>query len=689
MLLRRALLSGQRTRSARLLLLGALISTSACNALDAPAPEGSVVVIPTDNREALLAAAPPVPISGGTLAVSADALTAVAADPDRDRVSVVNLSTGNVREVPLTAGDEPGRVVLDATGRAFVALRRGGALAVIDLASASLLERVPVCAAPRGMALAPQGLLHVACMDGRLISLQVSAPAAATASQATPSLPQPSAAAPVATDITLVRDVFVELDLRDVVVFADQIWVSTFKHAELLLLREDGQVQQRYTPERIAKSSLPVFAVDDAARTKQQAATLQPHQAYRMFADPTGNMFILHQGESDEEVAIEEQKSNTASGSPYGGEGSCSGIVMPVVTNIARGGRVRSMPVSAGVLSVDMAFSPGDQRIAVVHAGNRDADSPLRETFVNSDGDSTVAPTMSVVPGGSTVTVFDWSANAQDPSGCKFGTPMNVAGQPTAIVFRASSGIGISAPILPSWVIQSREPAQLTLLPLSASFGSTPERVIDLGGASVSDSGHDLFHRNAGGGIACASCHGEGGEDGHVWNFSSLGPRRTQSLNIGLEGTAPFHWGGDESDIDNLMTDVFVGRMGGVHQGTSRISALTRFLFALQPSAAPAPADTTAVERGRELFMSPAVGCNDCHSGDKLTNNTTVDVGTGGALQVPSLRGVAYRAPFMHNGCAPTLRDRFSPACGGASHGNTQDLAPEAIDDLVAFLQTL
>ena len=34
-----------------------------------------------------------------------------------------------------------------------------------------------------------------------------------------------------------------------------------------------------------------------------------------------------------------------------------------------------------------------------------------------------------------------------------------------------------------------------------------------------------------------------------------------------------------------------------------------------------------------------------CHSGALFTNNATVDVGTGRAFQVPSLRGVAWRAP--------------------------------------------
>ena len=66
-----------------------------------------------------------------------------------------------------------------------------------------------------------------------------------------------------------------------------------------------------------------------------------------------------------------------------------------------------------------------------------------------------------------------------------------------------------------------------------------------------------------------------------------------------------------------------------------------------------------------------------------------VDVGTGEPLQVPSLRAIAYRAPYMHNGCALTLRDRFSPSCGGTAHGNTGDLQPGQVDDLVAYLRTL
>ena len=657
---------------ALILFAGFVLVASACNALDAPGPEGSLEIIPVDDRPALLTAAPPAPISGGTLAVSSDGMTAVAADPDRDRVSIVDLDASTVRHVALEKGDEPGRVVLDPAGRAFVALRRSGALAVIDLVHGSLVQRMPVCSGPRGMAFdAAQGLLHVACMEGRLLSLRAAS----------------------GSTLEIANDVRVELDLRDVIMQGEQLWVSTFKRAELLRVGENGQVHQRFAPNSFAALD---FASFDSSE-RGAPAQMQPRVAYRSLADGAGNMLMLHQAESDGEVAIDQPADG--GGSPYGGLGACSGIVTPALTKIEPNGRVITLPTSSGVLSVDMAFAPEQNMLAIVQAGASDADAPLRQRFFDSGGTFGESPTSgfaapTVFGGGNAggtgtlVTVFDMAA---PDSSCKFGQSLFVPGQSTAIALRPSASAALDQGLSSSagWVVQSREPARLFVLPTQPDFSGSELRQIDLGGETMRDTGHEIFHRDAGGGIACASCHAEGAEDGHVWHFTRLGARRTQALHIGLEGTAPFHWGGDERDLDNLMTDVFVGRMGGVHQSTDRTSALSRWLFALQPPAAPVSLDHAAVERGRELFMSAAVGCNECHSGEKLTNNRNVDVGTGEALQVPSLRGIAYRAPFMHNGCAATLRDRFTLVCGGATHGNISQLSAESLDDLLAFLQTL
>jgi len=56
---------------------------------------------------------------------------------------------------------------------------------------------------------------------------------------------------------------------------------------------------------------------------------------------------------------------------------------------------------------------------------------------------------------------------------------------------------------------------------------------------------------------------------------------------------------------------------------------------------------------------------------------------------VPSLLGVGYREPLMHDGCAATLKDRFDGTCGGEMHGTLLGLSDQNRADLVAYLQTL
>jgi mono/diheme cytochrome c family protein len=665
-------------RAAQLIMLA--VAAPACNTLDEPGPKGSVVVIPTDTRPPALTGEPPAPISGGTLAVSADGAFAVAADPDRDRVSVValNTNTPEVEHVALNKGDQPGRVQLDDMGRAYVVLRRSGELAVIDLAKRALEQRIAVCAAPRGVAFAAaERLVHVACADGRLVSLLQ---------------------APGAASLRVVRDLRVEEDLRDVLVRGDQLWVSTFKRAELLNLDPNGHVLQR-----TAAQSFDAISFGAAATGGATSATMQSHLAYRSVLDPSGGVLMLHQGASTAEIAIG-QDPQTNAPAPYGSTSGCDGIVGPALTSVSAAGKVQTIPVASGLLSVDMAIAPDDGSIAIVQAGALDTDAPQRQTFFDSEGSSSApvaqfgrVPGLGVVAASGSVDTGGRSTQLTlvDPkdtgTSCLPGRTLTVPGQSTAVAFRRATSAQplASSTDTGSWVVQSRESALLTVVRRASVGGGAEATVISLGGDSVRDTGHDIFHQDAGGGIACASCHPEGAEDGHVWHFSQLGSRRTQALHIGLDGTAPFHWGGDQPDIAHLMTDVFIGRMGGVYQSNERLSALTRFLFSLQPPAAPVVTDEAAVERGRQLFQSADVGCGTCHSGEKLTNNRSVDVGTGGVLQVPSLRGIVYRAPFMHNGCALTLRSRFDASCGGSAHGKTAGLAPDAIDDLVAYLRTL
>jgi cytochrome c peroxidase len=71
-----------------------------------------------------------------------------------------------------------------------------------------------------------------------------------------------------------------------------------------------------------------------------------------------------------------------------------------------------------------------------------------------------------------------------------------------------------------------------------------------------------------------------------------------------------------------------------------------------------------------------------------MTNHAIVDVGTGAPFKVPSLLGVGFRPPYMHDGCAATLVDRFG-TCGGDKHGQTSMLTDSQRADLAIFLATL
>ncbi len=229
-------------------------------------------------------------------------------------------------------------------------------------------------------------------------------------------------------------------------------------------------------------------------------------------------------------------------------------------------------------------------------------------------------------------------------------------------------------------VVFIREPAAIMF---PSSSGQVSD-VISLLGVSVASTGHQIFHTATANQIACASCHPEAGDDAHVWLLPE-GTRRTPSLRGGLSGTEPFHWSGEEADMPALVSDILVQRMNGPGQSAERSQALLSWLDQQLVLPAP-PTDATKAAAGAALFQA---NCTSCHAGDAGTNNSTVDVGTDGAFQVPRLHELWYRAPFMHDGRAATLADRFGPA-GGTNHANANIAALSAtqLDQLLEYLRS-
>jgi cytochrome c553 len=584
------------------------------------------------------------PVSGGTLAVLADGRTAVASDPDRNRVYVVDLVTQKLTaSIALQAGDEPGRLVEDAAGRVHVALRRGGALLTVDPRQGIVLARRTLCAAPRGLAFdKAAGLLHLACAGGEVISID-----------------------PAPAVVTPARAVRLDRDLRDVMVKGSKLLVSTFRGAEVLVVDGTG-VAQRLAP--------PTFP--SGARGFGFSSIASPAVAWRMIAAPGGGALMLHQRGANDPVGTKP--------SSYGGNGACAGIVEDAVTTFdpdaAAGSQVHSSPALGGALvAADIAVSPDGRQLAIASIGGAAVGQQLQFFAVDSitNGGGINNPNPCLPP----------SSEPMPPAADGAGDHPTLGGggdllaAPAAYLPPNGEVIAVAFDPRGNVIVQSRQPATLQIL---------TQRLdpVILSTESHADVGHQIFHTATSGMMACVSCHPEGGEDGRVWQFQGLGARRTQSLRGGIMDTAPFHWSGDLPGMNQLMTDVFQGRMSGPTLEQLRVDALGAWLDQIPTIPTSAGSDPAAAMRGRRLFETSA-GCVACHLGNDHTNGATVDVGTGAAFQVPQLHGLAFRAPYMHDGCAKTLQDRFGGGCGGDSrHGVTDKLSPAQISDLIAYLET-
>ncbi len=557
------------------------------------------------------------PVAGGTLLVTKDG-HAIASDPDRDLVHVVDVATQKVVSVPLEAGDEPGRIVEGAAGTAYVVARRGGVVLAVDTAQGTA-RRIPVCAAPRGIAFdATLSRLYVACRSGLLAVIDT------------------------ATDTVTTRH-HLDGDLRDVLVSGDNIVLTRFKTAEVLVVSRDGDVLRRSQP-----------VVHSA-----NGASITPAVAYRALSLPKGGVLVGHVDASNTVLP-------SGAGAYYGA--FCGGSVADVsITAMdpysgADGATLATLgatPLGGVAGPLDVAVAPDGMRVALLATGN--SWSPTNNITRPANLWLTSTPQVKAGTVGSSC------------SGVGGSTATTAAGEPVAVAF---DGDG-------RWVVQSREPAQLQF---------EQGGVISLAADSRFDTGFAMFHMNTGGGIACTSCHPEAGEDGHTWNFS-VGPRRSQTLEGGISQRAPFHWSGDLTTFDELVDEVMLKRMSlTATVDKAQRDALRDWIDSVPKSATADDLDAAAVARGRVLFESEKLACATCHVGADYTDNLPHDVGTGAtgtAFITPSLIDVNVRAPLFHDGCALSLQGRFGPCGGGDKHGVTSQLTRADEGDLVAFMQSL
>jgi YVTN family beta-propeller protein len=242
---------------------------------------------------------------------------------------------------------------------------------------------------------------------------------------------------------------------------------------------------------------------------------------------------------------------------------------------------------------------------------------------------------------------------------------------------------------------------------------------IDLGGPQTVDAlrrGERLFFTADfafQGQFGCANCHLDATIDGLQWDLEPDGFGKDIVDNRSLEdlaGTEPFKWNGGNPDMPTECgprTEKFFFRSQSFNQ--QQLTDLVTFVYSLpyRPNRY-RRADgelTPAQERGKAIFertrykdgkpVAEGNQCATCHSGPKYTNKQELNVGTGKltdrspVIDVPQLSNVAYSGPYLHDGSARSLEEIWTVFNPKDTHGVTNDLTKDELNDLIEYLKTL
>jgi YVTN family beta-propeller protein len=213
--------------------------------------------------------------------------------------------------------------------------------------------------------------------------------------------------------------------------------------------------------------------------------------------------------------------------------------------------------------------------------------------------------------------------------------------------------------------------------------------------------------------MGCANCHLEATFDGISWDLEPDGFGKDIVDNRLLEDvadTAPFKWNGGNVDLETECgprTEKFFWRSQSYTQ--AELADLVSFIKAipLRPNRYRLPNGelTPAQERGKAIYERTKTKsglpipernqCPVCHSGPHYTNQELADVGSGKPtdrsprFDVPQLNNIALTAPYLHDGSARSLEEIWTVFNPKDTHGVTNDLTKDELNDLIEYLRTL
>jgi cytochrome c peroxidase len=317
------------------------------------------------------------------------------------------------------------------------------------------------------------------------------------------------------------------------------------------------------------------------------------------------------------------------------------------------------------------------------------------------------------------------------------GKPDELSGAPTRC--GAPAGVALSADEATAWVF-CRSTASLAVVHLGD--GAPPPAFTDIAKDPLPEraaKGRRLFYdaRDAvmSRGVACATCHPEGRDDGHVWHelepdkflFLDSGggkifvsgaaesvkdgsatkagvARQTPMIAGRVSAVGPYGWLGESKTLEDRIMASFVLHHGGSSvdvQAVARFRAglLAEFLRTglVVPARDVAP-ESPLEARGRAIFEDPATRCSTCHErGRGFTDRAAYPMKRparpafeeepNAMYKTPSLLFVGGSEPFYHDGGSPTLEDLVDK--NADRMGKTSQLSSADRAALVAYLRRL
>ena len=354
------------------------------------------------------------------------------------------------------------------------------------------------------------------------------------------------------------------------------------------------------------------------------------------------------------------------------------------------GGYGGRMTPTVVLLSVQPDGTPADARVVGIFAGET---TGYASSLAFTPDGSAVAAT---IEGAALVALVAVRSDEPRAQGVAFHATsiLKTSSGPRSVAFRGDQGFvyGFLGRRVGRFSIAWMQGANLLEHPEVPASGSVHAQNV-LTGARLPpnvEEGRRLFYATnipsvARGGVSCATCHFDGRTDGLTWRFDR-GPRQTPSLAGVVSAREPVRWGGERATVAEDARLASSGLMGGTGltaKAADDIAAYVDFTRRVD-----LPSAGAEVERGREIFSRPDVGCAGCHSGAIYSDGRLYDMLGFDGVKTPSLLGVAATAPYFHDGSAPTLRAVLDAARFGVM-GNTSSLDEAEMAALEVFLRSL